>query len=126
MNNIGLEINIRDYLKNGTGEESKSFRIVIVAVDRVTLEIILVVNKIIDNAVVLSFKNSAILTSPCNGNRNVSDKLHCVLELLLDCVIHRKNNTAADKPLSQCMRQRSCNITESAARNERECLRGGI
>ena len=69
MNNIGLEINIRDYLKNGTGKESKSFRIVIVSVDCGTLEIILVVNKIIDNAVIFCFKNSAILTSPCNGNR---------------------------------------------------------
>lgn len=88
MNDIGLEINIGDYLKNCTGEESESFRVVIVTVDRITLEIILVINKIIYNAVVLCFKNSAILASPCHGNRDVSDELHRILKLLLDGVIH--------------------------------------
>ena len=79
MDYVGLKVDMRNYFKYRTGEESESLRIIVVTVDRVTLEIILIVQKIVYNAVVLCLKNSAVLTSPCNRNRDMSDELHLFL-----------------------------------------------
>ena len=76
MDNIGLEADVGDYFKNCTGEESKPLRIVIVAVDTVTLEIILVVDKVVDYTACTCLKNAAVLSAPRNGHGNVRNKLH--------------------------------------------------
>ena len=55
---------MRDYLKHRTGEEREALRVVVVTVDTVALEIILVVDKIEDNAVYLRLEDAAVLPAP--------------------------------------------------------------
>ena len=64
MNNVGLEVDIRDYFEHGAGEERKALRVVIVAVDAVALEIILVVDEVEDYAVHLRLEDAAVLSAP--------------------------------------------------------------
>ena len=83
-------------------------------VDCVTLEIILIVDKVVDNTLVLCLEDAAVLSSPCNGHGDIGNKGHLVLELLLDCVVKRHNDSAADKSFSESLREGAGNVTESA------------
>ena len=65
---LRLEVDNLEHFKNSTGEESISFRIVIITVkSEITLEIILVIKKIICNIIYLCREKSAILISPPTG-----------------------------------------------------------
>ena len=105
VNDVGFPINSRNNFKYRSCKECKTFGIVIMAVNSVTFEIILVVKEIVNDAVSLGFKYSAILTAPRNRNGNRSDKLHLVFKFLLDSVIKRHNNTATYKSFAKRYRK---------------------
>lgn len=110
MNYIGLKVDIRYHLKHRAREECKSLGVVIIAVNSVALKIILIIQKIIDNAIVLSLKNSAILPAPCHGHGYARDKRHGIFKLLLNAVIERHNNAAPYKTFPESLRQTACHI----------------
>ena len=70
VNDIGLPINCRDYFKYRSCKKCKSFGVVIMAVNTVTLKIILVIKEVENNTVQLCLKNSAVLAAPAYGNGN--------------------------------------------------------
>ena len=49
---------------NRFGEKCKSFSIVIISIQAGTFEIILIIQKIVDNAIVIGLKHAAIKTAP--------------------------------------------------------------
>ena len=100
MNYIGFEIYVRYYFKYSARKERKTLGIVIIAVNRIAFKIILVVKKIIYYAAGSCFKNSAILSAPRNGHRNMRNEFHTVFKLLLNSVIKGHNNPCAYKALS--------------------------
>ena len=118
MDDVGLEADVRNYLKYGAGEERKTLCVVIVTIDAVALEIILVVDKIEDNAVYLRLEDAAVLPAPRDGDGDMCDELHLVAQFLLYSAVERHNNTAADKALAQCLGQRAGNVAEPTARHE--------
>lgn len=118
MDDVGLEVDVRDYLKYRAGEERKTLRVVIVTIDAVALEIILVVDKIEYNAVYLRLEDAAVLPAPRDWDGDMCDKLHLVAQFLLYSAVERHNNTAADKALAQCLGQRAGNVAEPTARHE--------
>ena len=118
MDDVGLEVNVRDYLKYRAGEERKTLCVVIVTIDAVALEIILVVDKIEDNAVYLRLEDAAVLPTPRDWDGDMCDELHLVAQFLLYSAVERHNNTAADKALAQCLGQRAGNVAEPTARHE--------
>ena len=80
---LRLEIDDLEHFKNGTGEESISFRIVIITVkSEITLEIILVIKKIICNIIYLCREKSAILISPAYRHRKICNIRHLITPLL--------------------------------------------
>ena len=87
---------------------------VVMTVKPVTLEIILIIYKIINNAVHMGFKYSAILPPPRNRNGYTADKAHFFAQLIRNAAVKRHNNAAAHKPFSERLGQRARNIGKTA------------
>ena len=121
---LRMKINVAKHFENGSAEENISFSIVIVAVKTVVaLKIVLVVNKVVCNAVYFLGKNSAILASPANGNSKVCDKVHIFLLLGLYRIdIIRHNNARVVSRFYKSLRKRARYVRESAACRKRQCF----
>ena len=126
VDDVGLEFDMRQHFKHGAREERKALRIVIIAVDAVALEIVLVVEQIVDDAVRFGLKNAAVLPPPGNRHGDARQKRHFILELLLDAVVHGHDHAAADQPLTQRLGQRACHVGKPARRHERQRLARNI
>ena len=61
---VRLEVNMAEHFKNGTGKENKSLAVVIKSVKTVPCKVILIIDKIVDNAIFLSRENTAVLLTP--------------------------------------------------------------
>ncbi len=79
LNDVGLEPEVRHQLPRRAREESKALRVVVVTVNIVALEVILVIDKVISNAVVLHAEQSAVLIAPGKPDGDVAHELHSIL-----------------------------------------------
>ena len=114
MYNIGCKAYVGYNIKHRAGEERKALGIIVMTVKPVALEIILIIYKIINNAVHMGFEYSAILPPPCNRNGYTADKAHFFAQLIRNAAVKRHNNAAAHKPFSQRLGQRARNIGKTA------------
>ena len=112
--NIGCKAYVRYNIKHRAREERKALGIVVMPVKPVALEIILIIYKIVNNAVHMGFKYSAILPPPCNRNGYTADKAHFFAQLIGNTAVKRHNNAAAHKPFSERLGQRARNIGKTA------------
>ena len=94
---IGLKIDVFDHFEHGAGKESEPLRIVVMTVKTCSLEIVLIIEQIVDHAVVLGFKHTAVLTAPCHRNGEAGQEGHPLSQLLRDRFIQRQHYTAADQ-----------------------------
>ena len=79
-----MKINIRQHFKHCAGEKGETLGIVVMAIDRIPLEIILVIEQVIGNAIGFGFKYAAVLPAPRYGHRQACNKMHTVTHLLRD------------------------------------------
>ena len=82
VDHIRLKADQLDHLQHRAGKEGESLRVVIMAVEAGTLKIILVVQQIVDDAVVLGLKHTAILAAPGDRHRQAAEERHFVPQLL--------------------------------------------
>ena len=114
VDDIGFEINVRQHFQNRPGQERKPLRVVVMAVKAGALEIILVVQQIVNHAVVAGLEHAAILPPPGHGNRQAGQEGHVVPQLLRNRFIQGQYHAAADQPHPHRMGQRSRHIRQAA------------
>ena len=112
--NIGCKAYVRYNIKHRAREERKALGIVVMPVKPVTLEIILIIYKIVNNAVHMGFKYSAILPPPCNRHGYATNKIHFFAQLIGNTAVKRHNYAAAHKPFSERLGQCAGNVGKPA------------
>ena len=96
VDDVGLEavqfFQMLDGVQNGAGEEREPLGIVIIPVQAGALEVVLVVQQVIGDAVCLRFEHAAVLSSPGNGDVEVQKVLHLGALLLGDRTVKRQDD----------------------------------
>ena len=82
VDDIRPEIDAGKHLQHGAGKEREPLRVVVVAIQPRTLEIILIIQQIIDHAVMPGLKHPAVLPPPGHRHRQAGDKGHLLPQLL--------------------------------------------
>ena len=126
VDDVGVKIDIRQHFKHCTGEKSETLCVIVMAVDRIPLEIILVIEQVVGNAVGLGLKYAAVLPAPRHGYRQACDKMHIITHLLRDRGIQWQHDAAADQPPTQRLGKTPCNIAQTAAGDKGERLARNI
>ena len=89
------------------------------SVKTVALKVILVIDKIVDNAVHMRFKYSAVLAPPRNRHGYAANKIHLFAQFIGNTAVKRHYNAAAYKPFSQRFGKSAGNVGKSARHGTR-------
>ena len=73
VDDVGLEIGVEQHLEDGARKESEALAVVVEAVQAAALEVILVVDKVVGDAVVLGLEQAAVLAAPADRHAEVGD-----------------------------------------------------
>ena len=119
---IRLEVYVRQHFKARSREERKTLRVIIEAIKTVTLEVVFIVDEIVENAVIASLENAAVLVAPRYRNGKARYVVHRVAKALRDIAVKRHYNAAANHSLAESLRQRACNISQSARCSKGLCF----
>ena len=76
MQNVRNKIDMRQDMEHSASEESKTFAVVVTAIQVGTLKIVFVVDKIDNNAVFFEFKDSAVQLSPGKRHGDIAKERH--------------------------------------------------
>ena len=80
VDDIRLEIGVEQHFEDGTGEEGKALAVIVEAVQAAAFEVILVVDKVVDNAVALGLEQAAVLAAPAHRHAEIGDIGQRILE----------------------------------------------
>lgn len=125
VENVGIEIDRCHQLQNRLAKICKPFAVVKAAVERRTIEIILVVDEIEDYPFRYGLPDTAILVPPRQLDIDLPDQLDLLGEFLADRRIQR--NDHADVALvaqlpSDCLGKRTDHVRQSSGRYIRKCF----
>ncbi len=119
VEDVRREIHVRDRLEHRHGEERKPFRVVAVAIDAGTPEIIFVVEEIKNDAVVFCREEAAVLVSPSEPNPEIRQKRDQLPEFRRNIRIERHDDPAVLAGFTETFRQRICHVGKTACRKKR-------
>ena len=126
VDNIGMEVDIGQHLKDRAREERKALCVVIVTVKGAALEVILVVDEVVGAVIPARPEQTAVLMSPCNRDCKVGDEVQLVSEILRNGAVERNNDTAILTFSAKGMRKAAGYVCQTAAAAEGICLRGTV
>ena len=89
-------------------------------------EVILIIDEIIGNAVCLIAEDTAVLVAPAQTDVSVFDVIELFAHTLVDRRIQRAEYTHVMSLGSECLRERTCYIAQSAGFDERSAFAGNI
>ena len=117
MDNVGDKAQKRQHFKDGSGEESKSFSVVVVAVDTLSFEVVFVVDKVIGYAVIFLFEDTAILSSPTERHVGIAHVFHSVVEVCRDIRIKGQDYTGFNSVRHKGFWKSAGNVAQTTAFN---------
>ena len=126
IDDIGEEVDSRQAIQNGTAEKWKSLRVVVVAINAVTIKIFNVVNEIVNYSVQLIFINADKFCTPRNGNFSVVNMFHLVSYFFRNFAEFRENHSDIYSRFFQGFRKWTRNVGKSAGFDKWYCLRCDI
>ena len=114
-----MEIDDRQHFQYRTGKKCKTLCIIVFAVDLLTGKIIFIVDEQIAHAVCEIFKDTAVLIAPCQLDIKTLEERHLFAPFLSDLAVQRADNSDLTALGSQCLRQRTGNVTQTAGLDKR-------
>ena len=118
VNDVGMEVDVGQHLKDRAREECESLGVVIVTVERAALEVVFVVDEIVGAVVPARPEQSAVLMSPCNRHCEVGDEVELVFKILRNGAVKRYDDAAILSFSAQGMRKAARYVGKSAAAAE--------
>ena len=122
VNDVRPPVDEVDHVENCTLEECEPFAVIFIAVQAVTLEIVLVLDEVVNDTVNRCGIIRRRLIDPSGMDLNRSDPLQLVVILLDDLFIQRDDNTRIMTALYQRIRKTCHNVRKSAGLDERKRL----
>ena len=126
VDDIGLPVQIGQNLEHSLGVVRETLCVVVLAVDLAASEVILVVDKIIGNAIRLIAEDAAVLVAPAQTDVSVFDVIELFAHTLVDRRIQRAEYTHVMSLGCQSLRERTCYIAQSTGFDERSAFAGNI
>ena len=126
VDHIRLPLQIGQYLEYRLGVVREALCVVVLAVDLAACEVILIIDEIIGNAVCLIAEDTAVLVAPAQTDVSVFDVIELFAHTLVDRRIQRAEYTHVMSLGSECLRERTCYIAQSAGFDERSAFAGNI
>ena len=122
VENINFKVDVFDQFHSSFGVECKTFRIIVVAVETVSLEVVFVVQEVVGHAVIVCGVNTAVLISPSQSHVEIAEEFHFFAPFFFDVAVERQNNAAVMTQSCQSVWQGACYISQTAGCDERSCL----
>ena len=119
VDHIRLPLQIGQYLEYRLGVVCEALCVVVLAVDLAACEVI-------SNAVCLIAEDTAVLVAPAQTDVSVFDVIELFAHTLVDRRIQRAEHTHVMSLGSECLRERTCYIAQSAGFDERSAFAGNI
>lgn len=126
VDDIRPEVHGRQQVEHGAAEEREALGIIAVAVEALATEVLLVVDEVVDDAVVLDLVKANVFRAPGNRDLAVVDVLHRIAEFLRDLAEFRHDDADIDALCLECLRQRARHIGKTARLGKRNSLRSNI
>ena len=126
VDHIRLPLQIGQYFEYRLGVVREALCVVVLAVDLAACEVILIIDEIIGNAVRLIAEDTAVLVAPAQTDVSVFDVIEFFAHTLVDRRIQRAEYTHVMSLGSECLRERTCYIAQSAGFDERSAFAGNI
>ena len=124
VDDIRLEIGVEQHFEDGTGEEGKALAVIVEAVQAAAFEVILVVDKVVDNAVALGLEQAAVLAAPAHRHAEIGDIGQRILEFQI--AVQRHNDAGVDAIANQRLGQSARNVGQAAGLGKGSSLAGCI
>ena len=124
VEHVGVPVQMGGRLHHGAGEEGEALGIVIVSIEPGALEVVLVVHKVIGDAVPLELEDTAVGGAPGQDYMEVEEVGHLVPPLLPDPLVEGEDDADVVACRSQCLRQTARHVGQTAGLDEGGDLRG--
>ena len=126
VDDVRLPVEVGQHLEHRLGVVREALCVVVLAVDLAACEVILIIDEIIGNAVCLIAEDTAVLVAPAQTDVSVFDVIELFAHTLVDRRIQRAEYTHVMSLGSECLRERTCYIAQSAGFDERSAFAGNI
>ena len=126
VDDVGLKADVGQHLQHSAGEECETLGVVIVTVQTLTLEIILVIQQIVDDAIHLSLEHAAILTAPCHRHGQAGEEGHLITKFLRNALIQRHHHAATHQAGAHSLGQGACHVSQTTGGGKRQRLAGNV
>ena len=103
---------------DGAGEEAEALPVVVVAVQGLPLEIVLIVHKVPDHAVLVQAEQAAVDPPPAQGDLDVAHEGHLFLPALRHLLVQRQDDRHLVSGLDQRLGQAAGHIGQSPGLTE--------
>ena len=124
VDDVGGEVDVKQGLQHGAGEEGEALAVVVEAVETAALEVILVVEEVVGHAVDLSLEQAAVLAAPAHRDGVVGHIFQLVAELQV--AVQRHDDAGVHAVLDQSLGQRASHIGQTAGLRKGGCFRSSI
>ena len=120
VQDVRFKIDILDHFADRFREEREPLRVVIEPIDAaVALEIILIVDEVIFDAVITGLKHAAVLVAPAKRHIKIAKELHLFAPFRFNRAVERHNHPAGMLPAADCARQRTRHVRKASGRDKR-------
>ena len=124
VNDVRLEVDTADHFQHCTAVEYKPLTVIIEAVDAVSAEVVLIVDKIIGHTLVNAGENAAVLLPPGNVHGNIGQKGQRSTHFRRNALVQGDHDQTVMSLFHNSGGQRAGNIRQTAGRYIGQCLTG--